>query len=187
MLGDAAEWYFMGKAAALGLILSKPMQLKAAYDVMVEAGRKFFGVQVKSHISAFTITLPLSDDPAQSEGAQLHGGRDRFRRGIRVSGGRVVHHPDRRSGGKAGDRRASGDAAGGRFERFRARWDLLLGGSPENRLRRDGGPVGSGSGTWKPIHHVWCGSGQRCCAVRESELKQLRAARKLLRVRAIVG
>ncbi len=131
MLGDAAEWYFMGKAAALGLILSKPMQLKAAYDIVVEAGRKFFGVQVKSaayltvhnHYRFQTIRRSPKVRSYREDEIDFIAGyvcpEDAWyiipiaaverRLGIEV-------HPD---------------AAGGRFERFRARWDLLLGGSPE--------------------------------------------------------
>jgi uracil-DNA glycosylase family 4 len=48
MTGEAAELYFMARAAALGLIVSKAVQQNSPYDVIIEAGGQLRRVQVKS-------------------------------------------------------------------------------------------------------------------------------------------
>jgi hypothetical protein len=129
MLGDAAELYFMAKAAALGLIVSKPMQLKAAYDVVVEVGHKLYRVQVKS-AAYLTVHNHYRFQTTRRSPAVRSYGPDEvdFIVGyvcpedawyiipIAALEGRLgvdVHPKTRR----------------GRFEQFRERWDLLLGES----------------------------------------------------------
>jgi len=48
MTGEAAELYFMARAAALGLIVSKPLQVNAPYDAVIETSKGLLRIQVKS-------------------------------------------------------------------------------------------------------------------------------------------
>jgi hypothetical protein len=125
VVGEAVELAFMARAAALGLIVSKPLGDSASYDVILGSGHGLLRVQVKSVCTGtgprYTINAghgsraksPYSADDIDLLVAWVSPVNAWYIIPAEALGGRVRLHlypqrPDR-----------------GGLEDFRERWDLL--------------------------------------------------------------